>query len=287
MSLAIGRMYAETLLEKLDVREPPDFLKVAAQIGLSIEEADVESFDGALVRPVGGRVGIIVVRRSIRENGRKNFTIAHEIGHFVLPGHDSEESICLSSEVESWPDNLEKGELDANEFAAELLVPGRLVSSKISASQPSLAVVKAIAHDFSASLTASARRFVEFTPHRCAAVMSTRKKIVWYVKSGEFGHHVKVGEIVDKRTGAYECFTGLSREPGLASIPADSWLPDYNLLPGAQILEDSVLLPFYDSVVSLLWIRDRIERRSEWDDEQEEPMDPNEFTLGRKRWPVK
>jgi hypothetical protein len=37
-----------------------------------------------------------VIRKSIREAGRKNFTLAHEIGHFLLPGHDQTELVCTS-----------------------------------------------------------------------------------------------------------------------------------------------------------------------------------------------
>ncbi|MGA8407552.1 MAG: ImmA/IrrE family metallo-endopeptidase [Candidatus Acidiferrales bacterium] len=288
MTLSVGRTYAETLLERFGMNVRLDLYSVASRLGLSIEERDAEGFEGALVRPIGGRIGIIVLSRSIREIGRRNFTIAHEIGHYVLPGHDTEESVCLARDVESWGSRVDRRELDANEFAAEILIPTSLLRARASSTQPGIAILSDLAEEFSASLTATARRFVEVTTHRCAIVWSTKNKIVWYAKSETFGHHVKVGEVVDRNSLAYRCFSGAERQAGPLLIPADSWLPEHNLLADARIFEESLFLPFYESVLSLLWTTGRIEKRTEWDEEEsEEALDPNEFTLARKRWPGK
>jgi hypothetical protein len=287
MNVSIGKAYADTLLERLGISGSPDLQNIAIRVGLTIEEARVSGFEGALVRPVGGSVGIIVLSDSIRERGRRNFTIAHEIGHFLLPGHDTEECVCFSRDLESWKEELDRRELDANEFAAELLIPTFLVQTRVTAMEPSLRPIAEIAKEFSASLTAATRRFVELTTHRCAMVWSTRGRIIWYAKSSEFGHHVRVGECIDRHALAYGCFTGSGRQVGPAPVPADSWLPDHNLVPNAQILEESISLPFYESVLSLLWIQERIEKRTEWHEQEEEPLDPEEFTLSRKRWPRK
>lgn len=286
MTDSISGAYAEALLAQLGVREPPDLNSIAARIGLSVEEAEAEGFEGALVRPIGGKIGVIVLSRSIRESGRKNFTIAHEIGHFLLPGHDTEESVCLSGDLESWGKKLAKRELEANEFAAELLVPTFLLKPRIRSVEPSFGIVGKLAQVFSTSLTATARRFVEVTSHRCAVVWSTRDKISWYAKSQEFGHHVNVGEGVNRDSLAYRCLFEGQRQVGPMPVPAHSWVPERNLIPEACLLEESLLLPFYGSVLSLLWITERIEKRTEWDEEEsKEELDPNEFTLGRKRWP--
>lgn len=286
--ISVGKTYAQTLLERLGIVDRPDLYSIAARIGLSIQENEVQGFEGALIRPIGGRIGIVVLSRSIRELGRKNFTIAHEIGHYLLPGHDTEEHVCLTRDVESWSAKADKKELDANEFAAELLIPTASLQQRMGSAKPTIALVSSIAEEFSTSLTTSARRFVETTGERCAFVWSTEGRISWYVKSNEFGHHVKVGEQVDRHSLAYQCFSEAKRQSGPALVPAESWLPESNLLTNAEIIEESLLLPFYRSVLSLLSIRARIENRTEWDEEQtEEPLAPDEFTLDRKRWPTK
>ena len=70
-------------------------------------------------------------------------------------------------------------------------------------------------------------------------------------------------------------------------MPAKSWLYDSNLKDDAKILEQSVYLPFYTSVLSLLYLREQVERRSDLDEEDESELDPNEFTVYRQKWPRK
>jgi IrrE N-terminal-like domain len=288
MTVRIGRAYAQAFLERLGVHERSDLKTIASRIGLSVEEADTEGFEGALVRPIGGKIGVIVLSRSIRELGRRNFTLAHEIGHFLLPGHDTEERVCLAGDLESWGNRLDRRELDANEFAAELLVPTFLLEPRIRSTEPGFGIIGKLAQEFSASLTATARRFVEVTTHRCAVVWSTRDRISWYARSQEFGHHVNVGERLDRGSLAYKCLFEGQRQAGPMLVPAHSWLPEHNLLPDARVSEESLLLPFYESALSLLWITERIEERTEWDEEEsEEALDPDEFTLARQRWPRK
>ncbi len=58
-----------------------------------------------------------------------------------------------------------------------------------------------------------------------------------------------------------------------------------NLIEDATVYEDSWWLPSYESVITLLTIPERIELRAEYDDEDEEPLDPSDFTVYRRRWP--
>src|SRR5208283_5057373 len=99
-----GRAYAQALLSELKVTGPTDARGIAAQLQLDVSELDVQGFDGGLVRVKGTPIGAIIVRDSIREPGRKNFTVAHEIGHFVLPGHDTSGAVCGPSEIGNWAD---------------------------------------------------------------------------------------------------------------------------------------------------------------------------------------
>ena len=66
---------------------------------------ETDGFEGALIRASDLPVCAIVVRESIRGLGRKNFTIAHEIGHFVLPGHDRASLACTAADVANWADH--------------------------------------------------------------------------------------------------------------------------------------------------------------------------------------
>src|ERR1035441_7120963 len=126
-----GPAYAKALLAELKVSGPTDARRIAGQLQLDVSELDIQGFDGALVRAKGTPFGAIIVRDSIREPGRKNFTVAHEIGHFVLPGHDAGGAVCGSSDIGNWADASRELEREADEFAAELLLPTDYARPKI------------------------------------------------------------------------------------------------------------------------------------------------------------
>ena len=71
MTLRRAPLFAQALLEKLDVRGVPDVRQIASALGIEVEEADANTFDGALVRFKGSIEGAIAVRKSIREIGQK------------------------------------------------------------------------------------------------------------------------------------------------------------------------------------------------------------------------
>jgi hypothetical protein len=277
-------LYAGLLLDKLAMKGVPDVRDIARGLGLGIEEGDVTGFDGALVRVKGASSGVIALRKSIREVGRKNFTIAHEIAHFVLPNHD-ESSVCRSSQIETWSKELAARELEANEFAAELLFPESVVRATIGQPEPALAVARSISQVFSASLTASAYRFVELTSFRCAAVWSSQGRVIWFRPSAEFGQWVRLKDSVDPRTFAFDCFENKAVPSRPEAVPADAWLDATNLRTNAMILEESCSMPFYDAVLTLLWISDAIETTDSEDCLDE--IDPEDFTLTRRKWPGK
>ena len=68
------------------------------------------------------------------------------------------------------------------------------------------------------------------------------------------------------------------------SVPASAWLFEKGLKPDARILEHSVPMPNYDGVLTLLFIPEEIEDRSDSESVLEE-LDPEEFTLRRETWP--
>src|SRR6266550_5138187 len=97
--------------------------EIAKEIGLSIEEVDADKFDGALLRIAGLPRGTVVLNKNVREHGRKLFTLAHEIGHYLLPDQQSRAGPCSRNQIAQWSSKLPLAELEANRFAAEILMP--------------------------------------------------------------------------------------------------------------------------------------------------------------------
>ncbi len=92
---------------------------IAEKIGLEIVEFDFpDSFSGVLKkekRVIGVNKNHALVRR--------RFTIAHEIGHFLL-GHEDD----MIDEIQDRPMPLER---EANSFASHLLMPKEITIKKV------------------------------------------------------------------------------------------------------------------------------------------------------------
>jgi hypothetical protein len=281
-----GPAYAKALLAELKVSGPANARTIARQLQLDVNELDVRGFDGALVRAKGTPFGAIIVRDSIRESGRKNFTVAHEIGHFVVPGHENAELVCTSAEVGNWSDSAKEFEREANEFAAELLMPEVVVRQIMGRSEPSLELIEKIASSCEASLSAAAWRFCHLTGHRCAIVWSGTEGSSWSRRSEEFRFGVSLAGATRQGTFANDCFAGRGTPDRPEPVSADLWLDSHNVAAGARIWEQSKALPSYSSVLTLLWIKERIEIYSDSDEEAGlDELDPEQFTTNRRRWP--
>lgn len=117
--------------------------------GASVPPVDVEDIAGALgfrVVPYDfaddGVSGILVIEDDIRAIGvnrrhhrnRQRFTIAHELGHFVA-GHEDVEQQDFVEHHRFYVDGTfavnEPKEQEANEFAAELLMPESMLRRDI------------------------------------------------------------------------------------------------------------------------------------------------------------
>lgn len=252
-SVLIGSAYARALLSEIEP-SAADIKMIAGELNLQICEVDAYGFDGALVRARELPLGAIVVRQSIPEGTRKAFTIAHELGHFLIPGHDEADRVCTLSDVGNWTDAAKKREREADEFAAELLMPDSIIRPMLEGIRPSLGVIEQIASRCRTSLSAAAWRYCDLTTEPCAVVWSAYGRIEWSKHSERFGFVLNRGAAIQPGTFAHGCAAGV-RGPGQAKpVSAELWIASGHLLANVQVWEQSRALPNYDSVLSLLWM---------------------------------
>lgn len=125
-------MSIETKVEQLLVDAgvatvPVPVEQVAEHLGIKIELADLgEDCSGVLVR--NGSRAVIGINRAHHFN-RRRFSIAHEIAHFFL--HDGDTYIDKGYRVHfrdlESGSGTKKEEMEANAFAAALLMPAKWV----------------------------------------------------------------------------------------------------------------------------------------------------------------
>ena len=279
---ASGR--AIELIQSFHIRNPAEIYirDIAMSLGAFVKERILYGCEARLVRKAG--IGIISVNSLIPEEGRKRFAIGHELGHFIL--HTGSQVIqCNEEDMYIWKESKTR-EIEANEFAASLLMPPEIFTRFLRSGQPTMDKIIEIAKEFRTTLTATALRYIGFSKEPCALVVSKDGFIKWYRKSGSFNFHVKVGKKLHPDTYAFDFFDGVALPTQPESVPAYVWLAG-EIDEESDLFEQSIALGGYGIVLTLLWICDEIKtvfRR--YDDESEEPeIDiTNPITPDGKRW---
>lgn len=248
---------ANKLLKKLWVGAPDeiDLEALAHKAGnLRIEEGGLENAEGRIVACASG--GTIRVKPGLNP-GRRRFTIAHEIGHYLLHPREGLQREDTASNFTLWNDASE--ETEANVFAAELLMPEFLFKPRTAKSAPSLSLIDRLAVEFSTSLLATAFQFVGYTYEQTALVLSEAGKIKCAVRSEGFWPMLRTGSLSGD-SAAGEIFAGKSGNTNkMEKTPAYAWLPKFANDSERDIREDSRLLEWYDCVVTLLWLEDDLD----------------------------
>ncbi len=133
-------------------------------------EINGDAFEGMLARdPDDHAVWGIAYNGKARPE-RQRFTIAHELGHFILHRNQQPSFNCDSQSVHTGIDGLRQIEREADEFAGNLLMPGDLLRDWISNQRIDLHVLSAIAKRFQVSFEALCIRFIKFTKQRAILV---------------------------------------------------------------------------------------------------------------------
>lgn len=239
--------------EEIDVEE------IAALCGASVRTCSLAGAEARLVR-YKERSFISVSDRVILP-ARRRFAIAHEVGHLQLHHASNNLVICTSEDLAASGferSGLPVKEVEANAFAAELLLPEFMVVPLIKFKSPSLELLSSIATRFSTSLTATARRFALLTEERCAVVFSEAGRIRSVTRSEDFGFWIPVGTELSPLSLAYDFFRGKGISQTSESVDASAWL-DGDCVEDALIKEQSIKFGAYDVVLTLLWIDDPID----------------------------
>ena len=277
---------ASFLAQKFVKTPVPDLVQLCRDLGLRVREVPANGFDGALVRSKAGQKGIIAVNSRLREASRKRFTIAHEIGHYVIPHHRLLGNVCDERQIERFETRLNRPEVEANEFAAELLLPSAVLRKRFDLSALSLNQISTIASEFGTSLTATTRSFLSLTNVPCALVWSAGQRARWCARSDSFQFFLPLEELPADGSFAAGLFSGNPAPDDFAPVASDLWLDAKAAERVETLLEHSVRLPTYDAVLTLLWAyKVAPAAHDSGQGELLEELDPSDFTLGRRRWP--
>jgi hypothetical protein len=267
--MASPRFAAERVLDELGIVVPEDLQLldlIAYQRRAVVRYSPLLGAEARMA--VLGRNAVITVSTSIQNPQRRRFSVAHELGHLELHRWQHNVFVCTSKDInDTSPQRVSANlEQEANEFAAELLLPERFFAHLCNREAPSLDRIAQLAGAFSVSLTATALRYLRFCSEPCAVVFSQDGYIRWFQRSTEFedaGLFIEGKCRPEPSTIAAMLFSGRSMQRTQKRVRASAWFSPGRYREDATILEQSWGMPNYNAVITLIWIDEDLEEEDD------------------------
>lgn len=248
-----ARSTARALVRRFGVEAPSHLLVegFADRLGIKLTEAKLAGTTAQLVVVAGRRPQILLSDR-LRDAAARRFTIAHELGHYVLE-HPSRSIAELHGSPKDGRDLLlgSVQELEANVFAMELLMPESLVRPMCDVTSASLDPPLRIAYMFGVSVPTAASRFAELTPAACLVALSEHGRVRWTTASATFRGWVPIFRQLDPRSLAWGYFENGNLPAEVQCVPAGAWLQDDTEIP---LREHSIASHESGTVLTLLTV---------------------------------
>lgn len=240
---------AKRVLAEIGVNHPKEVAieTLAYARRVLVRESGSTGARATLVR-VGDR-GIVGVAGSLPLPQRR-FAVAHELGHFELHPAQTYAGLCHGKDLLA-SYHQDGREAEANAFAAEFLMPEKLAEPMCDVDDVNWDAVRVIADDFEVSLTAAALRFADLCPEAVAVVWSRDGAVVWTKCSPTFRHWIRPPRKLDSFSHAYDYFKSGAMEEAPEPVPMRAWVDEAE--GELDLIEHSISLPTYRSVLTLLW----------------------------------
>ncbi len=182
-----GRV-AERFLQERGVTEAPiNPIAIAEELEIEVRPMPevTGGVSGMLVR--NGNAFGIGYATHVGSRGFQRFSLAHELGHYVLPGHLDQ--VLAAKDVHHSRAGFaskDRFELEADHFAAGLLMPSFLFRKAMLREGNGFAAIQALADRFDCSLEATAIRYARLSDEPVAIVVSTGDHAEYWFASEAF-----------------------------------------------------------------------------------------------------
>ena len=213
---------------------------------------------------------------AIKNEGFQNFTLAHELGHYFIPGHpeallkDEGMHYSKAGYIAKHP-----CEREADIFATEFLMPWKLIDPLVNRGQRGFEAVNLLADSCGSSLLASAIRYTEVT-RECVVVVVSCRGIVEFMTASEPFRSGGIGwlergdllshKVPSSRLALDETWINSSQVVQEGTY-LDHWFAS---APHVEIEEDVVGLGSYGRMLSVLFMDWSPEEQLEDDSEEDD-----------------
>lgn len=261
------------ILRSLKIQDfPIDPRCIAELLGIVIWERELpDNCDGCLMR-VGSASGILINAR-IRSETRRKFTIAHEIGHYLLENgtvgdqrntvfeKPSEYTVKEKSQKQAYL----QSEKRANQFAVELLMPTPIFLADSSIlSQVGLPAITVLASQYGTSFTSTGIHYTRLSDQACAIVFSEAGIIRYFAYSNKFRKnrdcYLVNGQPIHPKALASRFTNEVCIDDEMDEVPLEYWCQpnqhqpysDHSAGKNDKIIEHSRRIPNTKQVITFL-----------------------------------
>jgi transcriptional regulator with XRE-family HTH domain/Zn-dependent peptidase ImmA (M78 family) len=228
---------------------PVDVYRIAANLGVQIINADMKDEEGRLYK--NQENPLILLSNACEYHERNKFTVAILLGHLVMPWHLSQ--IFSRAKEKKSLDHDDPLEMEARQFAGELMLPGTIIKKDFKKIAPSIEVFEKFAYEkYKCSMTALAHKYSEYYGAKVVYLTSDKLKItrsyaalfpyklVERVPLGSLAH-----DFIDNPASAKETRCGF--------VKGDIWFD--NISPNVEVYEESMLDPKYGVTVTIIQLK--------------------------------
>lgn len=206
---------------------------------------------------------------------RQRFTLAHELGHFVLHRDSHTSFNCDKESIYTGADTLKQIEREADDFASNLLIPGDLLRQRITGKRINFHLLGELAKEFRVSLEAMCIRLIKFTEQRAMMVYWDYGylKYQWRSQSA-IRTRVQLRSTDDPQEPLPDTLAAdeeIAQEWDGIKMPAQNWCSSEP--PGITLREMKHSYPGGNRVLSLLVLESAVPKGfagSGWEDERDE-----------------
>ena len=243
---------AQNLLSDLGINQlPTPVVDICKSLNIKcLFDADIDA-EALIVKGGKRKTPVIAVKANRQYESRARFSVAHELGHFCIPDHLDEKYICTDEDLNNYRSD-KTAEREANEFAAELLIPTTWVVQAIKHQDVTLQAIKTIAGECETSLTSTALQVASHCPDRIAVVYSQNDSVIWFKKAKSFDLYPNTGKLSRLSIAALYFQPNPLILEKKATVPLHAWTYDDRRYE--YLVEESLFMPYLNAVLTILTI---------------------------------
>ena len=242
---------------------PVDLIAITKRLKIAIQAKpeDNRGVSGMLLK-YEDNFGIMYSTH-VKSLGFQRFSIAHEIGHFLLDGHIEQILPDGANQHESRAGftSNDPYEIEADNFASALIMPSELFKKEMRRVEEGLKAIKTLADICETSLISTAIRYTKFAEEPCAIIVS-EDNIIDYAFMSESLEQlpdiqwIKKGMAISRNTLTYN-YTGADEGNYFGDL--SDWFEGHSF----EMQEDVIKLGGYGKILPVITVTQDMDKYEE------------------------